>query len=80
MVNVLKFPSQIPFLFSNKVLVPDPVVQSIASLIAESGVVSLIPAPAHTFMEIDLEIFSSIHIFKKSCCQLQEKVCAQSTS
>ena len=41
MVRVLKFPSQIPVLFSNKILGPDPVVQSVASLIAESGVVNL---------------------------------------
>ena len=37
-----------------------PVVQSVASLIADLGVVSLIPAWSHTFVEIDHETFSMI--------------------
>ena len=49
------------------------------------GVASLIPAQYHTFMEIDHEIISCVILlpsadsFKKGYCQLQVKVCAQST-
>ena len=56
-----------------------------ASLTADPGVVSSIPARSHTFVEIDHEIFSTVILlpsaesFKKGCCQLQAKVCAQST-
>ena len=55
-----------------------------ASLTADPGVVSTIPARSHTFMEIDHEIISTVILlpstesFKKGCCQLQPKVCAQS--
>ena len=44
----------------------------------------LIPARSHTFVEIDCEIISAVILlpsaesFKKGCCQLQAKVCAQS--
>ena len=67
-----------------------PVAQSVtclatdASLTADSGVASLIPARSHTFMEIDYEIISTVILlpnadsFKKDCCQLQAKVCARS--
>ena len=47
----------------------------VVSQIADPGV----PAWPHTFVEIDHEIFSMVHLFKKGCCQLQEKVCAGST-
>ena len=56
-----------------------------ASLTADPGVASSIPAWSHTFVEIDHEIFSTVILlpsaesFKKCCCQLQVKVCAQST-
>ena len=56
-----------------------------ASLTADPGVESLIPARSHTFMEIDYEIISMVILLpsteslKKDCCQLQAKVCAQST-
>ena len=56
-----------------------------ASLTAHPGVVSLILARSHTLVEIDQEIISTIILlpsaesFKKACCQLQAKVCAQST-
>ena len=56
-----------------------------ASLTADPGVASLIPARSHTFVEIDHEIFSTVILlpsaesFKKGCCQLQAKVCARST-
>ena len=70
---------------------PGRVVQSVtclatdASLTADPGVASLIPARFHTFVEIDHEIISTVILlpsaesFKKGCCQLQAKVCAQST-
>ena len=56
-----------------------------ASLTADPGVASLIPAQSHTFVEIDHEIISTVILlpstesFKKGCCQLQAKVCAQIT-
>ena len=56
-----------------------------ASLTADPGVASLIPAQSHTFMEIDHEIISTVILlpfaesFKKGCFQLQAKVCARST-
>ena len=43
------------------------------------------PSPVHTFVEIDHEIISTVillpsaDLFKKGCCQLQAKVCAQIT-
>ena len=43
------------------------------------------PARPHTFVEIDHEIISTVILlpsadsFKKGCCQLQAKVCAQIT-
>ena len=46
---------------------------------------SSIPARYHTFVEIDHEIISTVillpsaDLFKKGCCQLQAKVCAQIT-
>ena len=52
-----------------------------ASLAADPGVPSSIPAWSHTFVEIDREIIStdillpSSESFKKGCCQLQAKVC-----
>ena len=56
-----------------------------ACLTADPGVASSIPVRSHTFVEIDHEIISMvIHLpsadsFKKGCCQLQAKVCAQIT-
>ena len=60
-----------------------------ASLTADPGVVSSIPARSHTFVEIDHEIISTVILlpsaesFKKGWCQgwchLQAKVCARST-
>ena len=44
---------------------------------------SLISTLSHTFVEIDYELIStpillpSADLFKKGCCQLQAKVCAQ---
>ena len=54
-----------------------------ACLTADPEVASSIPAWSHTFTEIDHEIISmgillpSADSFKKGCCQLQAKVCAQ---
>ena len=56
-----------------------------ASLTADPGVTSLLPPRFHTFVDIDHEIISTVILlpsaesFKKGCCQLQAKVCAQST-
>ena len=55
-----------------------------ASLTADPGVASSIPARSHTFVEIDHEIISTVILlpsaesFKQGCCQLQAKVCARS--
>ena len=56
-----------------------------ASLTADPGVASLIPARPHSFVKIDCEIISTVILlpsavsFKRDCCQLQAKVCARST-
>ena len=56
-----------------------------ACLTADPGVANLIPARSHTFVVIDHEIISTSFLlpfaesFKKGCCQLQAKVCTQST-
>ena len=56
-----------------------------ACLTADPGVASSIPARYHTFVEIDHEIISTVillpsaDLFKKGCCQLQAKLCAQIT-
>ena len=63
-------------------------VQSVTCLATDgslTAVASSIPAGSHTFKEIDHEIISTVILlpsaesFKKGCCQLQAKVCAQST-
>ena len=72
-------------------VVPGRVAQSVTCLAtdtcltADPGVASSIPARYHTFVEIDHEIISTVillpsaDLFKKGCCQLQAKVCAQIT-
>ena len=56
-----------------------------AYLTADTGVASSILAWSHTFVEIDNVIISMVILIpsaeslKKGCCQLQAKVCAQST-
>ena len=72
-------------------IIPGHVAQSVtclatdACLTADPGVASSIPARSPTFVEIDHEIIStfillpSADLFKKGCCQLQAKVCAQIT-
>ena len=53
------------------------------SLTADPGVVGLIPARSHTFVEIDNEIISMVILlpsaesFKKDCCQLQRTRCTK---
>ena len=70
---------------------PGRVVQSVtclatdACLTAIPGLASSIPARSQTFVEIDHNIISMVILlpsavsFKKGCCQLQAKVCAQIT-
>ena len=65
-----------------QVFLPGRVAQSVmclatdASLTADPGVASSIPARSHTFLEIDHEIISTVILlpsaesFKKGCCQL----------
>ena len=54
-------------------------------LTADPGVASLIPVRSNIFVMIDNEIISTVILlpsaepFKKGCCQLQGKVCAQNT-
>ena len=61
------------------------VAQSVTCLTADPGVASSVQALSHTFVEADHEIISTVILlpsadsFKKSCCQLQAKVCAQIT-
>ena len=56
-----------------------------ASLTADPGVASSIPAWSHTSVEIDHEIISTVfplssaESFMRGFCQLQAKVCARST-
>ena len=80
---IVIFPDHIHLLFENT---PGRVAQSVtclatdASLTADPGVASSIPARSHTFVEIDHEIISTVILlpsaesFKKGCCQLQAKV------
>ena len=70
---------------------PGRIVQSVtclatdACLTADPGTASSIPVQCHTFVEIDHEIISTVILlpsadsYKKGCCQLQAKVCAQIT-
>ena len=78
-------------IYFERMLLPGRVAQSVtclatdACLTADPGVASSIPAQSHTFVEIDHEIISTVILlpspdsFKKGCCQLQAKVCAQIT-
>ena len=90
---IVAFPGHIHFVLCciYFVLKPGRVAQSVtclatvASLTADPGVPSLIPAGSHTFVGIDHEMISiviflpSTDSFKKDCCQLEAKVCAQTT-
>ena len=48
------------YAISTKISSPGPIVQSVASLITDSVIMSLILARYHTFVEIDHEIFSTV--------------------
>ena len=77
--------------FCSNINMPGRVAQSVtclatdACLTAYPGVASSIPVRSHTFVEIDHEMISTVILlpsadsFKKGCCQLQAKVCAQIT-
>ena len=83
--------STVPSTAPSAIGLPGRVAQSVtclatdACLTAVTGVASSIPARSHTFVEIDHEIISTVILlpsadsFKKGCCQLQAKVCAQIT-
>ena len=66
-------------------IIPGRIAQLVTFLTANHGVASSIPAQSHIFVELDHEIYStailhsSTESFKKGCCQLQAKVCAQNT-
>ena len=89
----LKFHMKVQMVLGHmtKRAVPGRVAQSVtclatdACLTADPGVASSIPARYHTFVEIYHEIISTVillpsaDLFKKGCCQLQAKVCAQIT-
>ena len=64
-------------------LLPGSVAQSVLSLTADPGVGSLILAWSHTFVEIDHEIILSHSPpsaeSRRGCCQIQVKVCVQSS-
>ena len=80
-----------PWKITSTIGLPGRVAQSVACLAtdacltADPGVASSIPARYHTFVDIDHEIISTVillpsaDLFKKGCCQLQAKVCAQIT-
>ena len=71
--------------------IPGRVAQAITCLATDGcltaipGIASSIPARSHTLVEIDHEIISTVIFlpsadsFKKGCCQLQAKECAQIT-
>ena len=74
-----------PYLFLGRVAQSVTCLATDACLTADTGVTSSIPARSHTFVEINHEIISTVILlpstdsFKKGCCQLQAKVCAQIT-
>ena len=45
--------------------IPGPVAQSVARLIADPGVLSMIQDQYHTFVEIDHGIFSTVSLFQQ---------------
>ena len=78
-------PAYIKLFYSHIMCELGHIAQSVTCLTTDPGVASSIPAWPHTFAEIDHEIISTVihlpssDLFKKGCCQLQVKVCAQST-
>ena len=90
-MSVRSSENKVPCSRYNTMHLPGRVAQSVrclatdACLTADPGVASSIPARYHTFVETDHEIISTVillpsaDLFKKGCCQLQAKVCAQIT-
>ena len=90
-VRICDINKDVPLHTNQRLTVPGRVAQSVtclatdACLTAYPGVASSIPSRSHTFVEIDHEIISTVILlpsansFKKGCCQLQAKVCAQIT-
>ena len=90
-IDKLNTPQQAVNWICSNFLLPGHVAQLVtclatdACLIADPGILSLTPARSHTFVEIDHEIISTVILllsavsFKKDCCPLQAKVCAQIT-
>ena len=78
-------------IYVEKCLTPGRVAQPVtrlatdACLTADPGVASSIQVWSHIFVEIDHEMISTVILlpsadsFKKGCCHLQAKVCAQIT-
>ena len=67
-------------------MLPGPLMQKVtclatnACLTADPGVMSLIPAQSHTFVEIDHKIISMVILFPSAeSFKLQAKVCALRT-
>ena len=91
MTKHAKLPSLQRVLLESESVAPGRVAQSVTCLAtdtcltADPGVASSIPVRSHTFVEIDHEMISTVILlpsadsFKKGCCQLQAKVCAQIT-
>ena len=81
--NIIK--SELPWGLPGRVAQSVTCLATDACLTADPGVASSIPVRYHTFVEIDHEIISTVillpsaDLFKKGCCQLQAKVCAQIT-
>ena len=82
----------VPLISMSLQIKPGRVAQSVtclatdASLTADPGVASSIPARSFTLVEIGHEIISTVILlpsaesFKNGCCQLQAKLCARSSS
>ena len=56
---------------------PGTVVQSVASLTADPGVASSIPARSHTFMEIDHEIISMFILIEGLLSVTSKSICTK---
>ena len=84
-VNVFSYNSFVNLALPGRVAQSVTCLATDVCLTADPGVASSIPARSHTFVEIDHEIISTVILlpsadsFKKGCCQLQAKVCAQIT-
>ena len=83
-INLIRFSFTI-FLLPGRLAQSVTCLATDACLTADPGVASSIRARSHTFVEIDHVIISTVILlpsadsFKKGCCQLQAKLCAQIT-